>query len=229
MNIPFLIMLQYLIRANFNSCVANSSCCAFQVLRSIQDSTGVIPLSRLFLYWNARVPEKETNQDGGCYIHDALASLTTLGICEESKWQYNENEVLVQPPIDCYKQGNDNQIDSFYQITSVGVNRGNDIETAIRANHPVIFGTLVSNQYAGYGGDGAGMVWNIPNDLDIDGGHAQCVVGVRQGTTGREFLVRNSWGVSWSDNGCAWFTEAYMEWNQTNDLFVPTLMPNLLV
>jgi C1A family cysteine protease len=216
-------------QGQLDSCVANSTCAGFEILANIANSSDTTALSRLFLYWNARVYIQSTNQDAGCYIHDALNSLSTLGICEESLWPYDESEVLVQPPIAAYQQGNANTIIGFSQITDTGTTLGDSVELAVRANHPVVFGTLVSNEYAEYDGNGIGVVWDIPNENDLAGGHAQLIVGVQYVSGARQFLVRNSWGSSWSDNGTAWFTEAYIEWSQTSDIFVATLMPNLLV
>lgn len=39
------------------------------------------------------------------------------------------------------------------------------------------------------------------------GGHAVCVVGYRED---RRFIVRNSWGSAWGDNGFAYASEAYI-------------------
>jgi len=41
----------------------------------------------------------------------------------------------------------------------------------------------------------------------VDGGHAVCVVGyTKQGT----FIVRNSWGDGWGDNGFAFASPGYL-------------------
>jgi C1A family cysteine protease len=41
----------------------------------------------------------------------------------------------------------------------------------------------------------------------VRGGHAICIVGYRK--DGR-FIIRNSWGTGWGDNGFAYASEAYI-------------------
>lgn len=46
-----------------------------------------------------------------------------------------------------------------------------------------------------------------PPDADFDGGgHAVCLVGMDEDA--RRVKVRNSWGTSWGDGGCAWLSFA---------------------
>jgi C1A family cysteine protease len=208
-----------------SSCIANSCCAALMIL--MQLGTGsFVTLSRLMLYWNLRVPESATGKDAGGFIHDAFNSLQTLGVCEESLWPYDASQVFSQPPLQAYREANSNTITAFYEITSQMDQRLADIELAIRANHPVCFGTTVGQEYENYNGD-PNMVFSPPSDSL--GGHAQVIVGVRTNSNGgKEFLVRNSWSSSWGINGCAWFSSDYIAWGDTDDIFVPTQMPNLL-
>jgi C1A family cysteine protease len=55
------------------------------------------------------------------------------------------------------------------------------------------------------------------------------VVGVRTGSSGsREFLLRNSWGAGWGENGHVWVDESYIAWEQTSDTWVVTRVPSLV-
>jgi C1A family cysteine protease len=76
-------------QGRLSSCVANATCGALEILLGLSDSAEPPRLSRLFIYWNARVYTKETNLDEGTYIRDAFDSLRTLGVCLESTWKYN--------------------------------------------------------------------------------------------------------------------------------------------
>jgi C1A family cysteine protease len=211
-----------------NSCAANATADAFEMIKGIEDQSKVKQLSRLLIYWNARVYDNMTNVDDGCYIHNALNSLTILGVCEESLWPYDITKVYAQPPIVAYKQGNDNTIDAFYQIVSQGIARCDDIENAVRSNHPVIFGTQVDATFESYNSNE--IVFGPPSNPK--GGHAMIITGVRINSAGeREFYIRNSWGNGWGlyGNGHAWMSASYITSSMTSDLFVPTLMSNLLV
>lgn len=210
---------------SLQSCVANATANALEILINLKDKK-IISLSRLFVYWNARVYTKETDKDEGTYIRNAFDSLRKLGVCLESVCNYDSNRVFAQPTLDAYRQGDDNTLTSFYRINSSDKQRIEDIETAIRANHPVVFGTAVSKEFQNYNGNT--KVWSPPDSYI--GYHAMLVVGVRTSDSGRkEFLIKNSWGKYWGDNGKTWFDESYLSWGETDDLWVPTMMPDLTI
>jgi hypothetical protein len=48
--------------------------------------------------------------------------------------------------------------------------------------------------------------WQFPN-----GGHAMEMAGYRDTPNGRQFLVHNSWGVSWGEGGYGWISEAMIQ------------------
>jgi C1A family cysteine protease len=200
---------------DLGSCVANSTADAFEIL--LGEKT--IQLSRLFIYWNARNYDKSTNKDNGTYIRNAFASLRDLGVCPESIWDYKEDKVFIQPCLEAYRQANDNKITGFYRIDSIENKKIDDVELAIRSNHPVVFGTELSQEFINANKD---QVFDIPEKSV--GRHAMVIVGVRDNGSSIDFKIRNSWGNSWGDNGHIWFNESYIKWNETNDLWVPTII-----
>lgn len=212
-------------QGQLSSCVANATADAFEILKGLENPNAVEQLSRLFAYWNARLYEKNTDKDKGTYIMYAMQSLLDYGICSESTWPYDTNKVFAQPNQLSYKEGDDNtfKLDSFYKIRTLGGYRLQDVEAAVRANHPVIFGTNVDASFESFnGGDKA-----IDPPGSWLGGHAMVIVGVRNNPN-LEFCVRNSWSSSWGNNGHAWLSSAYIAWDQTDDLYVGTRMANLL-
>lgn len=211
-------------QGHIGSCVANSTIDALEILMGLTGN--VVQLSRLFVYWNARLYDGETNVDNGTYIKNAFASLSKDGVCLESTWDYDTSRVFSQPPIQDYAEGSDNTIDSYYKIKSTGVQRLDEIESAIRANHPVVFGTGVTNSFCTYYNDNS-VVWAAPKEK-IVGLHAMIITGIREVNGSLQFLIRNSWGSNWGDNGHTWFESSYILDNNTNDIWVPTLMPQLI-
>lgn len=208
---------------NLQSCAANAGAGMWGILRGLEDPKANLLLSRLFLYWNSRLMTQDTGKDEGTYIHNIMHSLTTMGVCEESLWEYKPQNVFAQPPILAYKQGDDNTFNSFYQILSYDDERLKDIEMAVKANHPVIFGTGVGLDLEQY--SGGGKVFGPP--AKSVGGHAMLIVGVRR-NPGLEFYIRNSWGSNWGDNGHVWFNADYIKSDSTADIFVGTRMADLL-
>jgi C1A family cysteine protease len=211
-------------QGQLSDCVANSTCMALQIINE-KETGKVIELSRLFNYFNARNEDGTTGVDGGTFIHFAYNSLQLLGVSEESLWPYDPDNVNVQPNILSYKMGNSNKINSFYQITSSGQQRINDIVLALQSNTPISFGTIVGSNLESYNGD-PNTVIDIPSDSL--GGHAILIRGYKNKSSGIQFLVRNSWGAGYGINGEFWMSANYITWDQTQDLFVPTLVPNLL-
>lgn len=48
----------------------------------------------------------------------------------------------------------------------------------------------------------------IPDWVFVDGGHALAISGYRKVNGSYQFLIHNSWGVSWGDQGYAWVSQA---------------------
>ena len=210
---------------SLGSCVANSTVDALEILMGLSGKP--VQLSRLFVYWNARLYDKATGRDEGTYIKNAFNSLAKDGVCPESVWEYNVNKVFAQPPMEAYRQGSDNTLHDFYRINSAGSKRIEEIESAVRANHPVVFGTGVTNSFLNYGYSNTDKVWEAPTEA-IAGLHAMIVTGVRQVDNSVQFYIRNSWGTNWGRNGHTWFDQSYFLHPTTSDIWVPTMMPNLL-
>ena len=211
-------------QGTLSSCVANAVCDALEVLIGVEDPSKVVQLSRLHCYWNARSYTQDTDKDEGTYIRNAIDSLRTLGVCPEDVWPYTPTNVFAQPPIRAYQKSIDNKIEAYYRIPGDGKSRCDTIEHAIRSNHPVVFAAPVTDEFTRY--TGGGKVW--PRTQTWVGYHAMIVLGVRYVAGERQFLIRNSWGTSWGDNGHAWFSEDYMGSPEVNDLWTLTRVPALV-
>ena len=113
------------------------------------------------------------------------------------------------------------RIHSYYRIKSDGPERLQDILAALSANHPVVFGTAVEQDFLSpTGPDLVGP----PQGATI-GGHAMIIVGYN--ASRNAFLVKNSWGDRWRTGGYVLFSPDYLTWAKTWDLWVPTLGVNL--
>lgn len=212
-----------------STCVANASADALEIIKGIKDHKNSPQLSRLFLYWNARVMDNSTDKDEGTYIRNAFSSLSSLGVCLEDTWKFEKRNLFKQPPIKAYKEASDNTIVTFYRIKSNGQNRVDEIISAIKSNHPVVFGTLVNRSFC----ESANVqTFDIPSGATV-GGHAMVCTGFKSENGEVKFLIRNSWGTGWGNAngmpGHCWMSEKYMTWQYTEDLWVPTDMPELLV
>ena len=188
------------------SCVAWSSAYgARTILESVR--TGADPnalkFSPAFLY-------NQIGLDGceGSYINRAMDFMSQKGSVPYETFPYSDQ--------DCSRQPNQQMLDQARQFKMRGSNRltvGDRTDQidlrAIKENlsqgAPVVIGMMVGGSYMQpmMGQD----VWN-PTQDDASmmgfGGHAQCVVGYDEAKYGGAFLIMNSWGPQWGNNGFAW-------------------------
>jgi Papain family cysteine protease len=188
------------------SCVAWSSAYgARTILESVR--TGADPnalkFSPAFLY-------NQIGLDGceGSYINRAMDFMSQKGSVPYESFPYTDQ--------DCSRQPDQQMLDRARQFKMRGSNRltvGDHTDQidqrAIKENlsqgAPVVIGMMVGGSYMQpmMGQD----VWN-PTQDDASmmgfGGHAQCVVGYDDAKYGGAFLIMNSWGPQWGNNGFAW-------------------------
>lgn len=207
-------------QGSLGSCVANATCDAFEILMGIEEQS-IVQLSRLFVYWNARLFTKSTHEDKGSVISLAMQSLIDYGVCREEEWQYDVNRVFNQPSLLAYKEGDDNRAKNFYKIRTEGDQLIQSIHSALQLNHPVVFGCPVGQELEDYPG----------GDVTLDsptvslGNHALIIVGADESK--ERFLIRNSWGEGWGNVGHGWFSYQYIT-KSAQDLHVVTKMYHLL-
>jgi hypothetical protein len=206
------------------TCAANAWMDALEILMGLENPRGVVQLSRLFVYWTARTLTGLQDEDRGVYLRAVAHQLRAIGVVEERYMPYRDSldAVLTAPSLDLYTMASNNRIDSFYRITSEGSTKLDEIELALRANHPVISAAPVGKEFVDY--RGGGHVFGPP--ARSDGMHAMILVGVRHVSGRRQFLRRNSWGKAWGDAGHAWCDQDYVLLDE--DLWVGTRLPKLV-
>lgn len=206
------------------TCAANAWMDALEILMGVENPRNVVQLSRLFVYWTARTLTGLQNEDRGVYLRAVAHQLHAIGVVEERYMPYRDSldAVLAAPTLDLYTMASNNRIDSFYRIDSQGTAKLDEIELAVRANHPVISAAPVSREFVDY--RGGGHVFGPP--ALSDGMHAMIIVGVRHVGGRRHFLRRNSWGKAWGDQGHAWCDQDYVLLDE--DVWVGTRLPRLV-
>lgn len=203
-------------QSSLNSCVGNSIVSALEI-RNIVNGNNHVDLSRLFVYYNARVAMNETSADQGCYIRDGMKSLSTFGTCPEELWPYKEENVYVRPSWKSYRESYVNRINAYYRIDASNHDElCSQIELSIAGLHPVVFGVMIWEEFKGCNG-----LVPMPNvNKNSIGSHAMCIVGFD--SAAREFLVRNSWGAGWGDAGYCRMPYDYLKVGKANDFWVLT-------
>lgn len=181
-----------------------------------------IEASRLFLYKVTRNLMKMTG-DTGAYLRLTMGAMVLFGVPPEEYWPYtdDEREFDREPPAFCYAFAQSYQTIKYYRHDPPEASRPdvlNRLKTYLAAGHPAMFGFTVYNSI-----DQAGSTGRIPFPTEkegIEGGHAVVAMGyddkmVIRNTYGSSetegaFLIRNSWGREWGDEGYGWLPYEYV-------------------
>ena len=186
-----------------NSCVANATAGAFEYL--LKQHTGSnYDVSRMFIYYNARKLEDDDIEDEGTAIHDAVDSLKKYGVCAEKTWPFDEGRVNAQPHANAYDEADEAMVDQLEQVpTELEVWR-----QCLAEGRPIIFGVAL---YDSFDKARKGKV-PLPTDRETTRGkhgrHAMLCVGYSD--SDELFIVRNSWGAKWGDEGYCYIPYAYL-------------------
>lgn len=195
---------------DIGACVLNAWVGALAVLLAVEGVPFTM-LARLFLYWLCRLYQGSLDEDSGTYVHLAVERGGTIGICPETMWPYADGTFLdahghaVPPAPECFPAASDNRPTAWFQIADDA--SLDEIETAVRANHPVQFGGAVDGTIQSYQ---AGQILTKPDPNAIIGGHSMLVTGVKFVNGQRVWWIRNSWGVDYGDNGHILADDAFM-------------------
>ena len=218
-------------QGQLSACAGNSTAESVEIVSTIEEidraakeNRAPVPvpkLSRLFVYSMARSimdddgsGHGQIDKDQGTFIRLCFDTLSRFGICDEVIWPYDPTKVFIPPSVKAMRQAVGHRIHSYYRIKQTGNDRIPEIIAALRGRHPVVFGTQISKTF---GDITAPYICGIPKDTE--GGHAQVIVGWVKGN----FKVKNSWGQDWADGGFSYFTPEYIAWDQTQDIWVPTM------
>jgi hypothetical protein len=193
------------------SCVAWSSAYAARsILEAARTGEKQTVFSPAFLY----------NQIGlegcqGSYIIRAMEYMTKQGSVPYQQFPYDERDCSAQPDGSLLRDAAQYKMRGFTRLSQGDRNDAIDIR-AIRENlaqgAPVVIGMMVGQSFMQ---DMMGKDLWIPEANDKGmmgfGGHAMCVVGYDDKKYGGAFLIMNSWGPEWGNNGFAWIR--YPEFN----------------
>lgn len=196
-----------------NSCVANSVVKALEIKRIMQHGHDAHKdLSRMAVYYLARelMFPVETAKDEGTYVSLACDVLRRFGVCFEEDWPFDMAHLFKAPSWSAMRKAYQNKIESFYKIKSTGRERVEEVIRCLQAGNPVVFGTVVGDQWKGYGKNQV-----LVEPTEWEGRHATVLVGFKDGT----FLGENSWGERWGDDGFYRMDPGYIASNNSADFW----------
>ncbi len=179
-------------QGDIGSCTANAIAAAFDFERGRQGMDFINP-SRLFIYYNERLIEGDVSYDGGAQIRDGVKVVSRIGVVPEAMWPYIEADLYTEPPQQIYDAASDDLVLEYRRVNPA------HIRYVLAQGFPVIFGFTVFDSFMSIGPDGV-MPLPQPDD-SVDGGHAVLAAGYTQVGGDPYFIVRNSWGDGWGDQG----------------------------
>lgn len=193
-------------QGQLGSCTANALVGTLEFLER-KDGLRFIDLSRLFIYYDERAIEHTVKSDSGAQIRDGIKTLAKQGVCPEKEWPYNIAKFAVKPTAKCYKDALQHQIISYRRVLTL-----DEMRNCLAAGFPFVFGFTVYEKFESQEVAQTGIL-NMPQPGEkVLGGHA--VVAVGYNDSEKRFLVRNSWGTGWGQQG--YFTMPYDYLNDRN-------------
>lgn len=191
-------------QGQLGSCTANAVVGAYELLLNKQYPKKYVDLSRLFVYYNARLIDGSVNEDIGAYIRDGIKSVKHYGVCTEKLWPYNIDNFAIKPSDESYEDAKHRNIKNYYRVTGLE----NTLD-ALNNGHPVVVGILVYSEFDELTAMRPILLPPATNSVHSPlGGHAVLLVGYNY--SNRLVLARNSFGPDWCLGGYFWMTFEYI-------------------
>lgn len=204
-----------------NSCVWQSLGGIAEHCWKAQGLTVCTP-SRLFGYYETRAMEGWLDSDGGCIIRDAIKVIARFGIPHEDLWPFDEANVFLRPPQAAYDDALTRQAVQYSRVPQALV----QMRASLAQGVPWVVGLTL---FEGFESDEAmrtGVI-NLPTTEELKAGTvgAHAVVAVGYDDDEQRFIMRNSWGRDWGQNGYFTIPYAYVQSDSlASDLWRITLM-----
>lgn len=197
-----------------NSCCANAAAGAYEYLcKRVAASTGdeVGDISRLFIYFVGRKNDQvrwgqgfHKVKDEGITLSGAANALEAQGACLESTWAFDLSKVNDRPPAECFEEA------ANYKVTEVKLVPTDltAMKQCLAEGFPIVFGCKLTKPFFAAP---KGVV-RTPDPSDPQsaehGRHAMLLVGYSDHK--EVFIVRNSWGEHWGDQGYCYMPYDYL-------------------
>lgn len=207
-------------QGNLGSCTANAGVGLVEYYER-RAFNKHIDASRLFLY---KVTRKLLRfyGDTGAFMRTTMGAMKLFGVPPEKYWPYRTEWYLFdrEPTAFCYSFAENYKAINYVRLDPAGT-KPIDLTARIKANLiaglPSMFGFTVYSSIRDVGVDGK-IPYPLPGE-GVLGGHGIVAVGYDDGILIGEgdnetigaWLIRNSWGEWWGDEGYGWLPYKYVQ------------------
>jgi C1A family cysteine protease len=182
-------------QGQIGSCTAHGIGAALVFDENFQKETFIMP-SRLFIYWNERNAEGSVNEDAGAVIRDGIKVVAKIGFADEKLWPYVPSKFKVKPPASAYDNAVKHKALQYLALDNTNLT---ELKSCLAAGFPFVFGFTVYSAFESAECAKTGVLtMPKPGEPDL-GGHCVCAVGYDDAK--KAFIIRNSWGTGWGQNG----------------------------
>tara|TARA_Y100000389_G_C17448830_1_gene513334 strand:+ start:853 stop:1767 length:915 start_codon:yes stop_codon:yes gene_type:complete len=195
-------------QGKLGSCTANAIAAAFEYDQMKEKANGkdidIFVPSRLFIYYCERNMEDSTDHDSGAMIRDGIKVVHRLGCCDEKIWSYDIRKFTDKPPDSVYEDALNHKCVKYMRLHQCK----RTLKACLASGFPFVFGFTVLSSFETEEVAKSGKM-PMPKDGDKTlGGHAVCAVGYDDEM--ECFIVRNSWGSEWGDEGYFYMPYKYI-------------------
>ena len=188
---------------DLGSCVGNAitNCYELQV-KQLYPNT-FVDLSRLFVYYNARLLDGTVDTDVGTTIRGGIKAGNHFGLCTEELWPYDVSKFSTRPNPECYRDGSYRTITHYQSLAGLA-----DILDCVNNEKPVVIGTHLYESFMSLDKDSPVIEPPGYND-DYIGAHAMVILGYN--LENKQLLAKNSFGVDWGEDGYCYIPFYYAQ------------------
>lgn len=195
-------------QGNLGSCVGNGVgyLLYFNLLnKNVQKVVSPFRFSRLFIYYFGRLLENTVSVDSGLEVRDAIKVVADKGAPSEDVWPYDISKFAVQP--------SDQAVNSALSFQSLEYRSVDNTQkqlliSALLQGLPVVFGMTVFESFMSDQVAASGIVPSPGPNERVEGGHCMVIVGYH--AIDDSFIVRNSWGLNWGQQGYCRIPASYI-------------------
>lgn len=176
-----------------------------------------VDLSEAFVYYNARKLSGDTEIDEGATFTEIIQSIRDNGVCLEELCPYNPKVYNEEPSEEAYGEADSRKITEAKNVRL----EVDDIKSALAQGYPVVISARAFRSYV----TNANGVLSMPSSKELDDDKAHNHAMVICGYIDKEgfFIVRNSWGTNFGDNGYCYLPYEYVRTpNVLNGAYVVT-------